>query len=176
MRLTLARKLEAVHITTVASRKMIPIVWRHTPPNGLWLFWLVVSRVCCERDESLDLLRASLSSASCKVGTGRTKPSAGTWGTGPLIAPTGFPRLINLVYGGAFALLTLPPLLHRCAPYVLPCEGAFAAKVEDRDHMQCYQMPRRLLVVSRWGIVLGSPRRIWLPRLIWRTCALTVET
>ena len=155
-KLTLARKFEAVHITTVASRRIIPMVWRHTPPRScFWLGWLVLSGGLWEEDESVDLLRASVSSA-CKFGTGKTKSSAGTVCIGPLMVATGFPGLDNLLYGGTFAPSALLPLLHRFVPYLVSCEGVIAHQawlpviICDTCQMRCGS-----LAVSRWTFVRG---------------------
>ena len=74
---TLARKFDAVHKTTVASSRMIPIVCRQTRRSGLWCDDGLLPedlRELRDNEESVGPAPACESSM-CEVGAGRTKSS-----------------------------------------------------------------------------------------------------
>lgn len=98
---TLARKFDAVHKTTVASSRMIPIVCRQTRRLGLWYdggLLLGDLRELRDNEESVGLSPARESSM-CEVGTGKTKSSDVRGVRGRLIAGTAFSKTILLANG-----------------------------------------------------------------------------
>ena len=98
---TLARKFDAVHKTTVASSRMIPIVCRQTRRLGLWYdggLLLEDLRELRDNEESVGLSPACESSM-CEVGTGKTKSSDVRGVKGLLIAGTAFSKMILLTNG-----------------------------------------------------------------------------
>ena len=92
---TLARKFDAVHKTTVASSRMIPIVCRQTRRLGLWYDGGLLPedlRELRDNEESVGPSPACESSI-CEVGAGKSKSSDVGGARGRLIAGTAFSKI-----------------------------------------------------------------------------------
>ena len=108
---TLAKKFEAVHRKTVASKSPMPMVWRQTPRSPFLLLRSFLSDRTGEDVDSVDSLGSSPGAADVP-GSGRSKLSVGTGGAGPFMATVDFPtggfawehstlvsKLLSLLYG-----------------------------------------------------------------------------
>ena len=94
-RLTLAKKLDAVHKNTVTRRRLIPSVRRATPSKDGLTGMLGPERVSFELGEDVDLLSSSGPMGSpSKAGTAARSAAAG--GTGVTVALIATERLRRL--------------------------------------------------------------------------------
>jgi len=100
----------------------MPMVWRQTLRSGIRLDWFLLPLDFCDLAESVDLLIASGSSAY-DLGTGKTKSSAGTGVTGPLMGATDFSNLELAFYVHTLVPSILPLLLHGTLSFLVPCEN-----------------------------------------------------
>ena len=92
---TLARKFDAVHRTTVASSRVMPIVCRHTRRPVLWCNGGFLPEDLRELRDNEELVGPSpaCESSICEVGAGKTKSSDVRGARGRLIVGTAFSKM-----------------------------------------------------------------------------------